>query len=284
MMKKNIRIWKLSPEDIGNPKPIHLNPEPDSLDAGSRLLPQGGYTTFRTYQKKYAILINDHFRRLEETSALAGKPQKLDSNYIRPALRSVIGEYPSKETRVRIMMDLEMVPGTLYFLIEELTTPNADAYQNGVKVVTRKMQRQNPKAKLTNFIFEASKIRQALSTEINEALMISKEGKVLEGLSSNFFGIADGVIQTSNEGILYGITRSMVIEVIQKLGFPLRYEAVSSDEIRNLDECFLTSASRSVLPVTQIDKIIVGTGTPGKLTLAICEEYKRLLESYLEPI
>ncbi len=231
-MKKNIRIWKLSYEDIGIPKPFHLDPEPDSLDVGSRLLPQGGYTTFRTYQKKYAILLDDHFRRLEETSALAGKPQKLDSSHIRLALRSAIEEYPSNEARVRITMDLEENPGTLYFLIEELTTPSADDYLNGVEVVTRKMQRQNPKAKLTNFIFEASIIRKELSTGINEALMISKDGKILEGLSSNFFGIADRVIQTSGEEILYGITRSMVIEVIQKLGFPIRYEPISSNEIR----------------------------------------------------
>lgn len=283
-MQKNIHIWKLSQEDIGKPKRIHLDPEPDSLDAGSRLLPQGGYTTFRTYNKYFSILMDDHFRRLEETSALAGKPLKLDSISIRQVLRSIIGKFPANETRVRIMMDLEEIPGTLYFLIEELTTPNPDAYLNGVKVVTRRMQRQNPKAKLTNFINEASRIRKELSTEVNEALMISKEGKVLEGLSSNFFGIIDGVIRTSGEGILYGITRSMVIEVIQKLNFPLRFEAVSSDEINKLDECFLTSASRSVLPVTRIDNIVVGKGTPGTMTLAICAEYLRLLESYLEPI
>jgi len=50
-------------------------------------------------------------------------------------------------------------------LMEELNTPDADDYRLGVKVVTRKIQRQNPKAKLTNFIDKASKIRQGIFPE-----------------------------------------------------------------------------------------------------------------------
>jgi branched-chain amino acid aminotransferase len=284
MPHKKILIWKLPPGENTILEPVTLAPEPGTLDEGTRLLPQGGYTTLRTYAQGRVLRLNDHFQRLEETARLAGISLELNTAKARKVLIQVQEEYPAQEKRMRIIVDLEAQAGTLYFLVGELVTPSPEEFRWGVKAVTTRMQRENPKAKLTGFIAQAAKVRHGLPQGINEALMISSEGTVLEGLSSNFFGVKDGVIYTANDGVLFGITRTMVIEVIESLGIPLVLEAISEHALGELDEVFITSASRSVLPVTEVDGKAVGNGLPGKITLSILDEYLRELDSRLEVV
>ncbi len=114
--------------------------------------------------------------------------------------------------------------------------------------------------------------------------MVSDEGKILEGLSSNFFAVQNSIIWTSNEGVLPGITRSMVIDVINELDIPLKMEPFSINDIINLEEAFITSASRAVLPISSIDGQPVGNGLPGPLTKKIMERFLKRIEEELEII
>lgn len=287
-MKNNIIVWKISP-DIGySPKKINLSYEPKSLDEGTRLLPSGGYTTLRTFESNLVIKLDNHFQRLEETSELTGNPIKLDYNLLREGLRTILHDYVPIEKRIRIILDLEQEPGTIYILVEGLITPTKIDFNNGVKVITRQMHRQNPKAKLTNFISEATTVRNettnSVTNIINEVIMVSENGKLLEGLSSNFFGVLHGSVRTSDEGILQGITRSMVMEIIYDLKIPIEMTSISVNDLKFLDEAFITSTSRSVLPVTEIDGLNVNNGLPGKMTLAILEEYRKRIRSLVEEV
>jgi len=283
-MGHEIVTWKLNPQSDTRPMILTLSPQPKSLDEGTRLLPSGGYTTLRTYHVDRVIKLNEHFRRLEETARLSGKSFDVDYNLLRRSLRWIVEHFAFVDKRIRIILCLEKEPGTVYFLVEELVTPKEDDYQAGVKVCTRKMHRENPQAKLTNFIGEASAVRDEMIPGINECLMISENGEVLEGLSSNFFGIINGVVRTAEEGILHGITRSMVIKTIHHLQIPLILEPVSQDSLYTLEECFITSTSRSVLPVTEIDGKKIGSGLPGKITIAIHEEFEKAINNDLESI
>jgi branched-subunit amino acid aminotransferase/4-amino-4-deoxychorismate lyase len=139
-------------------------------------------------------------------------------------------------------------------------------YDDGVKVLTRTMHRENAKAKLTGFIHTAAELRQGLPANVNEILMIDADDCILEGLSSNFFGVLKGVLWTANEGVLNGITRQIVLEIAGRLGIPVHFACLPLCEIPNLQECFITSASRAVLPVVQIERTVIGTGKPGEIT------------------
>jgi len=277
--------WKLTKIGSYLLEPLHLEPEPVSLDTATRLLPPGGYTTLRTYRGGYALNIEDHFKRLDETARLSGQYQfKIDWYRVRNELRRTIAEYPTDEQRIRIHLDLTANPGDLYVSIEPLSTPAPDDYKDGVRAVTLSMHRDNPKAKLTSFIDRAAKVRNDLPRGINEVLMVGEKGEVLEGLSSNFFGIRSGVIYTAEEGVLSGITRSMVLEVVGELGLELRLEPVAASDLGSIDEAFITSASRAVLPVTEIDGKQVGSGAPGNITVHLLDAYQRKVARMREKI
>ena len=185
---------------------------------------------------------------------------------------------------MRITLDLVQQPGMIYLLVEGLRTPGPEAYENGVRAVTRRMQRNNPKAKLTNFIETASTVRRELPAGIEEAIMIGEDGRVLEGLSSNFFAVRQGTIWTAEQGVLSGITRSFVLEVIREEGIPLWLEGLPQEELSGLDEAFITSASRAVLPVVEIDGRPVANGKPGLITRKLLQGYLNRLVQDLEKV
>jgi len=239
----------------------------DTLDAVTTHLPGGAYTTFRTYDHNKVIRLDDHLGRLEETARLAHKPVTLERLRLREALRNVIDEYPGKkDLRIRVVLDLEVALGEIYLMVELLKTPPPDAYDSGVRVITCQLQRDNPKAKLTASIPVADKIRGQLPAGVEEALMVDDAGRILEGLTSNFFAVKGDEIWTNEEGVLSGITRSLVLDEAVRIELPVNFRSITITEIPDLEEAFITSSSRGILPVKQIDRILIGSGNPGPIT------------------
>lgn len=235
----------------------------DTLDAVTTHLPGGAYTTFRTYDHNKVIRLDDHLGRLEETARLAQKPVTLERFRLREALRNVIDEYPGDmDLRIRMVLDLEVAPGEIYLMVEQLKTPPPGAYHSGVRVITCRLQRDNPKAKLTASIPVADKIRGQLPTGVEEALMVDEAGSILEGLTSNFFAVKGNEIWTNEESVLSGITRLLVLDEAVRIELPVNFRSITITDIHNLEEAFITSSSRGILPVSQIDRILIGSGKP----------------------
>jgi branched-chain amino acid aminotransferase len=155
------------------------------------------------------------------------------------------------------------------------------------------MHRDNPRAKLTQFIATAAAYRAQLEAGVNEMLMIGEDGSILEGLSSNFFGVVGGVLRSANEGVLNGITRSVVLDLAKAAGIPVELRGVRYQDWPTLDECFITSASRGVLPVIQIDEHVIaplrgrrsaGPGQPGPITRRLVQEFTAWVQKELDEI
>ena len=280
-----IQIWKLTPLDkVLSVSKVNLEQPAISLDEVSKFLPGGAYTTLRTFFHTKVMHIEEHFLRLEESALRVNAEIQPQVTYLRPALKQILQESPHSESRVRITLDLENEPGCFYVTLEKLRTPPDKAYLEGVRVISRRMQRDNPKAKLTKFIITASQYRAQLPQGVNELLMVDQNGIILEGLSSNFFGISGGTILTVEEGVLLGITRGAVLEIAGKYNIPVSSKGIRIDQLQSLEECFITSASRGVLPVVQIDKIIIGSGKPGILSLQLIRLFNQWLEKNIEEI
>ncbi|MBL0892310.1 MAG: D-amino-acid transaminase [Gemmatimonadaceae bacterium] len=107
-----------------------------------------------------------------------------------------------------------------------------------------------------------------------EALM-HENGVVTEGGSSNVWIVNQGELQTRpvSEDILAGITRDVVVEVARELGLVVRERAFTVEQAMAADECFLTSATSFVLPITRIDQHVVSNGQPGPVTQRVRAAY-----------
>jgi D-alanine transaminase len=105
-----------------------------------------------------------------------------------------------------------------------------------------------------------------------EAWFVDREGRVTEGSSSNAWIVSrEGRVITrrADRGILRGITRTVLIEVIKAEGLELEERPFTAEEAYAAREAFLTSASQVVLPVVRIDDRPIGNGVPGSVATAL---------------
>lgn len=282
---QNPSTWKLTPATSGyRIQPFFEDQPYSSLDEVSLHLPNGVYTTFRTYFHSKALRLGEHLNRLNESAQRDSRSIRIDPDEVRASIRAILERLAVGDYRIRLTLDLVQEPGWIYLSADQLHTPSQDEYTQGVKMITRVMHRENPKAKLTGFIRDAHQIRQQLPTGINEVLMVRGDGMVLEGLSSNFFGIRAGLLLTSGEGVLAGITRAVLLDVSRESGIGINFDGIFLSNISELDEGFITSASRAVLPVVQIDQTRIGTGQPGPITRQLMAQFQERIELEIQKI
>jgi branched-chain amino acid aminotransferase len=243
-----------------------------SLAAASEAFPAGAYTTFRTYGGRGVVRLGAHLRRLEESAALQGHPGSLDAAAARRAVGAALDATRHAESRLR----LTFAPPRLFVAVEAFSPLPARLYAEGAACATVELQRHNPHAKDTRFIATARAAQARLPAGVEEGLLIAPDGSVLEGLSSNFFAIRGGELWTEAERVLPGVTRSLALEVAEPL-MATRLVAVKRDELPLVEEAFVTSVSREVLPVVRIDGASVGDGRVGARTRAIMDGFSELV-------
>lgn len=283
MRKNQLQIWKLT-------KPNHYQPVKEeelsaaTLDQLSAMLPKSAYTTLRTYHSNYILPFAEQANRLAETMRLSGEEFDISPDDIRLGLRVAIACCGFNEARIRLSINIQL-PHDIYIAVNELTLLPEQSYIDGVEVITTdSLNRENPEAKVTNFINKSQKFRKSIPENINEAIMLNGAGDLLEGMTSNFFAIMQGKLFTAGQGILNGITRKTILQLADELTIPVEYTSTNKSAIQLLDEAFITSASRGVLPVTKIDNVVIGSGKPGGITNTIMKEYDRYIEKTIEPI
>ena len=123
----------------------------------------------------------------------------------------------------------------------------------------------------------AKRIRQKRTGKAYEQLMLDATGHILEGGSSNFYGVLDGAFCTADQGVLEGITRKIILDLVQELAIPLRLEAVQIDDLPKLTEAAISSSSRGLLPVVQIEDQMIGDGRPGP----ICQQIEAAYDQFV---
>jgi D-alanine transaminase len=114
-----------------------------------------------------------------------------------------------------------------------------------------------------------------------EAWFVGKDGYVTEGSSSNAWIISrDGKVITrpAEQGILRGITRTVLLKVLKAQGLELEERPFTVEEAQAAREAFVTSASQIVMPVVQIDGRPVGNGAPGLIATALRQDFHRYSE------
>jgi len=125
--------------------------------------------------------------------------------------------------------------------------------------------------------------QMAVDEDCAEAILI-KDGYAIEGAASNLFVVLNGTIITppKTNDILPGITRDLVVEIARENTLPLEERAIRSEELHQAEEVWVTSATREILPIVQLDGKFVGDGRPGAVwnrMNALYQHHKTLLRS-----
>ena len=114
-----------------------------------------------------------------------------------------------------------------------------------------------------------------------EAILI-RDGKLTEGASSNVFIVKDGVIMTprKDNNILPGITRDLLVELLNDSGQGCVETDVSEGQLRQADEVWITSSTRGVVAVINLDGVTIGDGKPGRYW----QQAQELYDSFKETV
>jgi branched-chain amino acid aminotransferase len=156
-----------------------------------------------------------------------------------------------------------------------------DALQSGVDVCVSSWRRPAPDtfpalAKAGGNYLNAQLAKmEAKQNRYVEGIMLDSFGYVAEGSGENLFLVRDGILYTAPiaAGILNGITRDSVIRIAHDLGYEVREQVIPREMLYISDELFFCGTAAELTPIRSVDRVPVGAGKPGPITLAIQEQF-----------
>jgi len=261
---------------------VSIETRAKTRDEMTRALPQGFYTTFSTLsQGTKAMGLRVHLERLYVPAAQQGLDPSVDVHILRARIAALVKINLPKESRVRLILTKN--DGMIYIAVQPFEPLSKQIYTNGVRVITTEMARQAPRVKDTGFISSSIDQRGQVGGDVFEVLL-AKNGKILEGMTSNFYAVKGRTLVTARYGILLGVTRRAVLRLARGQGMSIEYRAPRMNE--KINEAFLTSSSRGVVPIVSIDGKPVGQGGVGKWSGMLSKAYQAYIgarsESFIE--
>ena len=156
-----------------------------------------------------------------------------------------------------------------------------DALHQGVDVCVSSWRRAAPDTFPTmakaggNYLNSQLSVMEAKQDGYTEGIMLDSFGFVSEGTGENVFLVQNGklITPTISSGILNGITRDSIITIARDLGIEVVQGQIPREMLYIADELFFTGTAVEVTPIRSVDKIVVGDGKPGPITLAIQKQY-----------
>lgn len=204
----------------------------------------------------------------ELTAQLPGQDQQLYIQVTR-------GAPEEREHRIP-----EGLAPTVLATTRTLPQRRSDADQQGISAITLDDIRwQRCDIKATTLLANVLAHHHAREEGVDEAILV-RDGRALEGTASNLFIVSQGLLITppTDNCILPGITRDLVLELAQEEGIPYAEASIAAADLEQAQEIWLTSSTREIRPVTRLNGKPVGDGQPGPLWRRTC----RLLDAYKE--
>jgi len=168
------------------------------------------------------------------------------------------------------------VEPTVFMMSNPLVNPPREQVEKGGRAVSAEDNRWL-RCDIKSISLLGNVLMRELSAQAGAAETIMfRDGKLTEASASNVFIVKDGVIRSPAKShlILPGITYDVVVELAASAGLPLRFEAVTEAEVRGADEVWVTSSSKEVLAIVELDGKRIGDGQPGPVFRRIYDAYQ----------
>jgi branched-chain amino acid aminotransferase len=249
------------------------------------------FEVLRTYGG-VPFALEEHVARLRRSAERVFIELPVDDATLRGEVERAVAASGNDESYVRVVVTrgsgpLSLDPDTAsrplrVVLVDRVVPPPREAYESGVGAVLVQTKRavddtSAAGAKVTNYLANLLAVREAKSRGAHEALVVDGRGHVVEGATSNVFVARGGRLATPPEsaGILPGITRARVLAAARQLGIPLEERDVTTAEIFDSDEVFITSSIRELLSVVRVDDRVIGAGAPGPIARRLHDQFRR---------
>ena len=164
---------------------------------------------------------------------------------------------------------------TVFAYAQNTQYPDQATVEHGITAITLEDYRwQHCDIKAIALLPNVMLRQQATEQGAAEAILL-RDGMLTEGAASNIFVVKDNQLLTPAKGpsLLPGITRDLILELAKQHGIACQERAITRTELFEADELWLSSSTKEILPLIQLDDMTIANGQPGAL-------YKQMLTLY----
>jgi len=232
----------------------------------------------RLYRSAHTIMLQIPVTKEEMTKIVLDTLRKnnLKDAYIRLVVTRGIGD---------LGLNPKKCPkATIIVIADTISLHKSEAKEKGVTAMLSWVKRDPVDAttheiKSLNYLNSILAKIEANISNVDEAICLDKNGFICEGVAENMFIVKNRRIFTppSYTGALPGITAEAVTKLARKLGYEVIEKNITPYELFNAEEVFFTGTAAEVVPVREINKRQIGSGSPGPITKRLMEEFPKLV-------
>ena len=261
------------------------------------------YEVFRTY-RGVPLFLDDHFERLENSARLIQMQiSQSREELIREIKRTakIAGVMQDEDVYVRYQItrgdgqvDLYPDPSlkTRYVIIvNTLPSHNAVFYDRGMHMTIPTVRRNptnalDPNIKGGNYLNNIMGLTEARQAGADDCVMLSRDGFVTEAANSNVWFVIRGRLVTPGAGNLKGLTKKHIHKALKEADVDSIEEDIHVNELLDATECFVTSATREVMPCASLtllngERLNFPEGG-GKVTRVVRQVFSEYIQRYIE--
>ncbi len=261
------------------------------------------YEVFRTY-RGIPLFMDAHFERLENSARLVQMTiSQSPTELTREIKRTVRATGATVDDAVYVRYQITRGEGPIdlhpdkgeqtryVIIVAPLKKWNPMHYSVGMSMAIPDVRRNpvnalDPNIKGGNYLNNVIAVMQARKRGADESLILSTDGYVTEASNSNVWFVIQNEIVTPGSGNLRGLTKAAILDACAERGVRAYERSIHSDELENATECFVTSATREVMPVYCLElaegKLLDFPRGGGDRTREIQKIYRQTIEDYLK--
>ena len=229
----------------------------------------GVFDFFRTHEG-CPLFIEDHLARLEQSASILRLPLTYKRDQLKEIVMKLIRKNDFNSSGIRITItggvsfdSYSISDPALIITEQKLETPKV--MHAGLKLITYEHQRELPAVKSINYL-TGIWLHESIQRSGADDVLYTSNGFALELPRSNYFIVTqDGCLVTPASNMLEGVTRKRILKIASGL-MPVECRPVSVDEILKASEMFISSTTKRVSPILEINGQKIGNGKAGPIT------------------
>jgi branched-chain amino acid aminotransferase len=230
----------------------------------------------RLYHSAHALMLKIPLTKEEMTQGVVETLRKnsLRDAYIRLVVTRGVGD---------LGLDPRKCPKPSVIIITDtISIMSSEAKEKGISTMITWVRR-NPvdatshEIKSLNYLNSVLAKMEATANGVDEAICLDKNGYVAEGVGENLFIVKDGKIFTppSSTGALAGITAQLAKKYAKNLGYDVTEANITPFQLFTADEVFFTGTAAEVVPIREVNRRLIGNGSPGPVTKKLMAAFQK---------
>jgi len=229
------------------------------------------------------IFLKDHLNRFFNSATEMRLNVSFSSDELKNIISTLIQKNDLPSSGIRLTLSggcsedgYQISDPNLIITQNPLKLQDENVFNKGFKLCTFEHQRQLPQVKTIDYLM-AIWLQPFIKSRTADDVLYFKNNIITECPRANIFMVTkDEKIITPKANILHGITRSKVLQIASN-HFTAVEQDVSLIDLQNAKEVFITSSTKKILPVTQVDDVVFNNRFPGPVTKKLAQIFDDLL-------